>query len=59
MAREFLKKEEIDPDEATEEQWSEAFARAKRIVEEEHKEVVRYWWAPHSGHRAPRITTNR
>ena len=40
MAREFLKKEEIDPDEATEEQWSEAFARAKRIVEDEHKEVV-------------------
>ena len=40
MAREFLKKEEIDPDEATELQWSEAFARAKRIVEEEHKEVV-------------------
>jgi len=40
MAREFLKKDEIDPDEATEEQWSQAFARAKRIVEEEHKEVV-------------------
>ncbi|HEY2974335.1 MAG TPA: preprotein translocase subunit SecA, partial [Pyrinomonadaceae bacterium] len=40
MAREFLKKEEIDPDEATEGQWSQAFARAKRIVEEEHKEVV-------------------
>ncbi len=40
MAREFLKKEEIDPDEATEDQWSDAFARAKRIVEDEHKEVV-------------------
>src|SRR5215210_2623246 len=40
MAREFLKKEEIDPDEATEEQWKTAFAEAKRIVEEEHKEVV-------------------
>jgi len=40
MAREFLKKQEIDPDEATEEQWSEAFSRAKRIVEDEHKEVV-------------------
>ena len=40
MAREFLKKEEIDPDEATEEQWSQFFARAKRIVEAEHKEVV-------------------
>ncbi len=40
MAREFLKKEEIDPDEVTDEQWEEAVARAKRIVEEEHKEVV-------------------
>jgi preprotein translocase subunit SecA len=40
MAREFLKKEEIDPDEVTDEQWSKAFASAKRIVEEEHKEVV-------------------
>jgi preprotein translocase subunit SecA len=40
MAREFLKKEEIDPDEASEAQWDEAFRRAKRIVEEEHKEVV-------------------
>ena len=40
MAREFLKEEEIDPDEATEEQWKEAFAKAKRIVESEHKEVV-------------------
>ena len=40
MAREFLKKQEIDPDEATEEQWAEAFSRAKRIVEDEHKEVV-------------------
>jgi preprotein translocase subunit SecA len=41
MAREFLKRDEIDPDEAVEEQWEEALAHAKRIVEEEHKEVVR------------------
>jgi preprotein translocase subunit SecA len=40
MAREFLKEDEVDPDEATEDQWKEAFARAKRIVESEHKEVV-------------------
>src|SRR5213594_1055102 len=40
MAREFLKDEEIDPDEATESQWREQFTRAKRIVESEHKEVV-------------------
>ncbi len=40
MAREFLKKEEIDPDDATDEQWRIAYERAKRIVEEEHNEVV-------------------
>ncbi|HKV36617.1 MAG TPA: preprotein translocase subunit SecA [Pyrinomonadaceae bacterium] len=40
MAREFLKKDEIDPDDATEEQWKVAYERAKRIVEEEHQEVV-------------------
>src|SRR5215216_5621995 len=40
MAREFLKKDEVDPDEATDEQWRVAFARAKQIVEEEHNEVV-------------------
>jgi preprotein translocase subunit SecA len=40
MAREFLKRDEIDPDEATDEQWEGAIARARRIVEDEHKEVV-------------------
>src|SRR5919107_1476270 len=40
MAREFLKQDEIDPDEATGEQMEEALARAKRIVEAEHLEVV-------------------
>ena len=40
MAREFLKQDEIDPDEATEEQFEEALTRAKRIVEAEHEEVV-------------------
>jgi preprotein translocase subunit SecA len=40
MAREFLKLDEIDPDEATEEQMNEALERAKPIVEAEHKEVV-------------------
>jgi preprotein translocase subunit SecA len=40
MAREFLKEDEIDPDEATENQWQAAYARAKRIVEEEHQEVI-------------------
>ncbi|MCU1267602.1 MAG: protein translocase subunit secA [Acidobacteria bacterium] len=40
MAREFLKEDEIDPDEASDDQWNVAFSRAKSIVEEEHKEVV-------------------
>ena len=40
MAREFLKKDEIDPDEANDEQWRVAYAQAKQIVEEEHNEVV-------------------
>src|ERR1043165_1620294 len=40
MAREFLKQEEVDPDEATDEQWRVAYERAKVIVEDEHKEVV-------------------
>ncbi|MBD0325086.1 MAG: preprotein translocase subunit SecA, partial [Pyrinomonadaceae bacterium] len=40
LAREALKRQEIDPDEATDEQWEAAVAEAKRIVEAEHKEVV-------------------
>jgi len=40
MAREFLKQDEVDPDEATEDQWQAAYSKAKRIVEEEHIEVV-------------------
>ncbi|HEY3025274.1 MAG TPA: preprotein translocase subunit SecA [Pyrinomonadaceae bacterium] len=40
MAREFLKQDEIDPDEVDDTQWEQALSRAKRIVEAEHKEVV-------------------
>ena len=40
MTREFLKEQEVDPDEATESQWQQEFLKAKRIVEAEHKEVV-------------------
>src|SRR3989440_4332199 len=40
MTREFLKEQEIDPDEADESQWQQEFNKAKRIVEDEHKEVV-------------------
>ncbi len=40
MAREFLKEQEVDPDEATESQWQQEYEKAKRIVADEHKEVV-------------------
>ena len=40
MAREFLKDQEVDPDEASESQWQSEFLKAKRIVEAEHNEVV-------------------
>ncbi|HEX8072739.1 MAG TPA: preprotein translocase subunit SecA [Pyrinomonadaceae bacterium] len=40
MAREFLKLDEVDPDEATPEQFEAALERARQIVEAEHKEVV-------------------
>src|SRR5437016_3384816 len=40
MTREFLKEQEIDPEEATESQWQQEYGRAKRIVESEHQEVV-------------------
>src|SRR6184192_2961785 len=41
LAREHLKRQEIDPDEATEEQFQEALAYIKPVVEREHKEVVK------------------
>jgi preprotein translocase subunit SecA len=40
MAREFLKRDEIDPDDVTDEMWNEYYERAKQIVEEEHQEVI-------------------
>jgi preprotein translocase subunit SecA len=40
LAREHLKRQEIDPDEATEEQLQEALSYIKPYVEKEHKEVV-------------------
>jgi preprotein translocase subunit SecA len=40
LAREHLKRQEIDPDEATKEQFEEALAYIKPFVEKEHKEVV-------------------
>jgi len=40
MANDFLKKQEINPDEALPEQFEEELKKAKRIVDAEHKEVV-------------------
>jgi preprotein translocase subunit SecA len=40
LAREALKKREINPDEATPEQFEEEVERSKPLVETEHKEVV-------------------
>ncbi|MDQ3798812.1 MAG: SEC-C metal-binding domain-containing protein, partial [Acidobacteriota bacterium] len=40
LAREYLKRMEINPDEATPEQFEEQLRKAKRVVEEEHREVV-------------------
>ncbi|HEV2864797.1 MAG TPA: preprotein translocase subunit SecA [Pyrinomonadaceae bacterium] len=43
LAREHLKRQEIDPDDpeqATPEKWEEAMAYIKPLVEQEHKEVV-------------------
>src|SRR5207237_394268 len=46
MTREFLKEQEIDPDEANESQWQQEFNKAKRIVEAKHKEVGSHREAP-------------
>jgi preprotein translocase subunit SecA len=40
LAGDYLKRMEINPDEATPEQFEEQLRKAKRVVEEEHKEVV-------------------
>ena len=40
LAEEYLKLQEINPDEATPEQYEESLRKAKSVVEAEHKEVV-------------------
>jgi preprotein translocase subunit SecA len=40
LAREYLKRMEINPDEASEEQFEEQLAKAKQVIAAEHKEVV-------------------
>jgi preprotein translocase subunit SecA len=40
LAKDFLKKQEINPEEATPEQWKQAYEKAKQITEAEHQEVI-------------------
>ncbi|MGI9056814.1 MAG: preprotein translocase subunit SecA [Pyrinomonadaceae bacterium] len=40
LANDYLKRMEINPDEATPEQFEERFKKAKRVFEQEHKEVI-------------------
>jgi preprotein translocase subunit SecA len=40
LANDYLKRMEVNPDEATPEQYEEQLEKAKRVVAEEHKEVV-------------------
>jgi preprotein translocase subunit SecA len=41
LAKQFLKEKEINPEEATPAQWAEAIAKAKKITDAEHDEVIR------------------
>jgi preprotein translocase subunit SecA len=40
LARDYLKRQEVNPDEATEEQFETELKKAKAVVAEEHREVV-------------------
>ena len=40
LARDYLRRLEINPDEATEEQFEEQLRKAQRVVDAEHKEVI-------------------
>ncbi|MBV9216268.1 MAG: preprotein translocase subunit SecA [Acidobacteria bacterium] len=40
LAREYLKRQEINPDEASEEQFENELRKAKEVVKKEHEEVV-------------------
>ena len=59
MAREFLKKDEIDPDEATEEQWQSAYRQAKTDCRRRTQGSCESWWSSHSGHGTSRVATHR
>ena len=40
LAKQYLREKEINPDEASERQWSDALARAKQTTDAEHRDVV-------------------
>ncbi|PYP84938.1 MAG: preprotein translocase subunit SecA [Blastocatellia bacterium AA13] len=40
LAKQYLKEKEINPDDATENQWKEAIERARKVTDAEHQEVV-------------------
>jgi preprotein translocase subunit SecA len=40
LAKQYLREKEINPDEASEQQWKDALARAKQTTDAEHQEVV-------------------
>jgi preprotein translocase subunit SecA len=40
LARQYLKEKQINPDEATDQQWQDALVRARRVTDAEHDEVV-------------------
>jgi preprotein translocase subunit SecA len=39
LAKQYLREKEINPDEATPQQWDDAIARAKKVTDAEHEEV--------------------
>jgi preprotein translocase subunit SecA len=41
LAKQYLKEKEINPEEATESQWEDALARARRVTDAEHEEVIK------------------
>src|SRR5262249_44872982 len=41
LGKQYLKEKEINPDDATEEQWKGALERAKKLTDVEHEDVVK------------------
>ena len=40
LAKQYLKEKEINPEDATEKQWNDALARARKVTDAEHQDVV-------------------